>query len=222
MGYSHGYKNATFGKPHGVEEQMDYLPSRLQPEVFAWTRSGANWANANIFTGKDAAHGPEAAGWLTEEQAEVLFHKGPGKGLRDLESAENRGFLSKEDADDLLPYTWTMSGHLWAKEHEIFKGPPPSVRSWVTKKQMVQISHFNGDYKPESAENAAKMGIFRKEESAPNGSFNLKRAREARDKKARQLLLGKRSHNDMPTGWENHLEKRFFLNDHKQSDEQKA
>lgn len=145
MGYSHGYKNASDGREHGVESQMSHDP---QPMAYQWTPEGAAWAS-KYFTGTNEMKAPRKGGWLTTEQQELLQKKDPD--FDPNESGIRKGHLRKELDDNVLPYTWTMNGYLWALENAIFPGPPPSVHSWVTQQQMkmVEENGRNADVHPE-------------------------------------------------------------------------
>jgi len=183
MGYSHGYKNATEGKSHGVEETLQ--PSEIQPMAYDWTPSGVTWAS-QYFRGANEMKAPKKGGWLTREQKRILED---GDLEFDPDDAMRKGYLGKEMDADVLPYTWTMNGHLWAMENGIFPGPPPSVHAWVTTKQMRQMARTirevpSMEVKPEGAsscsgeaestchdmaESAHKMGLFRDMETDGNG-----------------------------------------------------
>lgn len=200
MGYSHGYKNSSFGKEHGVSAG---LPEDREPQAYSWSRAGANWA-ARIFRGDSAEHKPKENGWLTREQLkEIKDFQGPHINLQ---TAVRKGYLLKEAADQLMPYTWTMNGHLWATENAIFTGPAPSVHSWVTGKQMKQLEGFKGEFSPEGndatarAENAATIGLFRKEKVDDTGHPALAKERDPERHK---------EEHGMPAGWDQHLKKQY-------------
>jgi len=198
MGYSHGFKNASFGESNGVELAME--PKDNIPQAYYWTRRGANWAD-RVFTGRYEKIRPHQSGWLTQEQKKVIeSEEGPNI---DVDKAHREGYLKKEPPGSILPYTWTTNGQLWALEHGIFKGPPPDVHSWVTKPQMETIAAWEGasPWKPDDPEDGVKKTLFRAEETDAQGR-SQQRARTIEELGNKRIGKQWRNKHGMPLGYE--------------------
>merc|ERR1719440_678952 len=121
----------------------------VNPKADMWTPEGVSWA-ARHFIDDDQKHMPKRNGYLTREQLNIIRHT-----LRGFEPGERgiqQNLLKAELQGDVMPFTWTMSGHLWAMQNAVFEGPPPSVHSWVTRRQLRTIEAFQGTAIPQSIE----------------------------------------------------------------------
>lgn len=204
MAYEHGYENASMGKPHGFNIDAEILNE--EPVAYTWTKGGIQWADSHIFLGTAKEMAPkEEGGWLTKQQiAELQKVYGPNT---DLDHAVQEGILERYDVNGVLPYTWTATGHLWAMENKVFKGPPPSARSFVNREQLQAVGAFR-HVQDQTPEELIKIGLLA---TSPQAEKKLaaykagKRRNKERSYDKRQL-----DKNGLPVGFERFLDQKFI------------